>query len=245
MPNLPLIPGVLANPLCWPVSPQDFLNEIMAISVAVGPTTLGVVGPQDAEPDVEDRGKVWIRTVGNAPANPLAWIFFNGAWVAKHPMPAGSPFILIYEGTVGSIDTLDGGMAGPVSTTSGPFWEEVVTMQGRMPVGVGVLQPSTDPLVLGQTGGVDEHALTIAEMPAHVHRITAHGTNDPSNGNGVIGGGNDAIGPFTYDETAISTSNHLSIEKLGGDAAHPNMPPFRAVYFLRRTARVFLSQPMA
>lgn len=215
------------------------------LGVAVAPSTLGVVGPQDAEPDVEDRDKVWIRTVANAPAFPLMWVFFNGAWIAKFPSAASSGIIVLYEGSAASVDTLDGGAAGAVTTDSGPFWEIVASMAGRVPIGVGTLQPSTTPLNLGDTGGADEHAITVAEMPAHVHRITAHGTSDPSNGNGVIGGGNGTTGPFTYDDTAVSTSNHLSIESQGGGAELNLLPPYRALHFIRRTARVYATQPIA
>lgn len=215
------------------------------LGVAVSPSTLGVVGPQDAEPDVDDRDKVWIRTVANAPAFPLMWVFFNGAWVAKFPSAASSGIIVLYEGTAGSVDTLDGGTAGPVTTDSGPFWEIVTTMAGRVPIGVGNLVTSGTPLNLGDTGGADEHTITVAEMPAHVHRITAHGTNTPSNGNGIIGGGNGTTGPFTYDDTAISTSNHLSIESQGADDPISMLPPYRALHFIRRTSRVYATQPIA
>lgn len=245
MPNLQLIPGSLSNPLCYPASPQEFLNEIMEISVAVAPSTAGVVGPQDAFPDVEDRDKAWLRTVAGAPATPYLWQFFNGQWVAKHPLAASSGLIQLYEGTSGSVDTLDSGTAGVVTTNSGPFWEIVATMAGRVPVGVGTLLPSNTPLNVGDTGGVDEHVIDISEMPSHVHRITAHATSDPDNGNGIIGGGNGTTGPFTYDDTAISTSNHLSIESQGGDDPLNLMPPYIAVYFLRRTARIYLTSPIA
>lgn len=245
MPNLQLIPGTLANPLCYPASPQEFLNEIMEISVAVAPSTAGVVGPQDAFPDIEDRDKAWLRTVAGAPATPYLWQWFNAQWVAKHPMAANSGLIHIYDGTAASVDTLDGGTAGVATTDSGPFWAIVATMAGRVPIGVGTLLPSNTPLLVGNTGGVDEYLPTVAQMPAHVHRITAHGSNDPSNGNGVIAGGNGTTGPFTYDDTAISTSNHLSIESQGGSDLVNIMPPYIAVYFLRRTARIYLTSPIA
>lgn len=215
------------------------------MGVAVAPSTLGIVGPQDAEPDVEDRDKVWMRTVAGSPASPFAWAFFNGAWVAKHPLAASSSLIQLYEGSAASVDTLDGGTAGVVTTDSGPFWEIVATMAGRVPIGVGTLQPSATPLNIGDTGGADEHTITIAEMPAHVHRITAHATSDPDNGKGIIGGGNGTTGPFTYDDTPISTSNHLSIESQGGDDSFSTMPPYRALHFVRRSARVFLTSPIA
>lgn len=213
--------------------------------VAIAGTTAGVVGPQDAEPDVEDRDKAWLRTVAGAPASPYVWQFFNGAWTAKHFMAASSGLIMLYEGSAASVDTIDGGTAGAVTTDSGPFWEIVATMAGRVPVGVGTLAPSSTVLNLGDLGGFDEHVMTNAQMPEHTHRITAHGTSNPSNGNGVIGGGNGTTGPFTYDDTAISTSNHLSIELQGGDDPVPTMPPYRALHFIRRTARVYMQQPLA
>lgn len=242
--DLRIIAPALPSGYCWPASPQTFANDFADAAVAQFPDTIQGVIISDAEPAVSDRDKLWIRTSGGAPVTPLGWVFFNGQWVAKHPEPPSSSKIILYEGTSGSIDTLDGGAAGAVSVNSGPFWEIVTSMAQRVPVGVGTLPDSGTILGVGDTGGTDQHTNTESEMFKHTHRINAYGTNDPSNGHGVIGGANGTTGPFTYDETTFPGDN-LSIESKGSTTPYSIMNPYRAVYFLRRTARVYCTQPMA
>lgn len=212
---------------------------------AESPLTAGLVGPQDAIPSIEDRDKVWARTTAGKPSNPFLWKFYNGAWVAPHPVPADPDFIAMFAGLETAIETKDGGTAGTATINTGPFWTKVTELNGRFPVGPGVLQPSGTPLLLAGTGGEDQHTLTIPELAAHVHRLTSHGTSDPSNGNGFMGGANNSTGPFTYDDTAISSSNHASIEKLGSDAPHNNLPPYWSVWFIRRTLRQLCTTPIS
>lgn len=93
--------------------------------------------------------------------------------------------------------------------------------------------PSDGVMGIADTGGEETHTLTVAEMPSHTHNITADGTGTPSNGHGVIGGGNGTNGPFTYNDTTLAT-DHLSIAKAGLDQPHQNMPPWSAVSFIIR-----------
>lgn len=245
MPNLQLLPGTLANPACYPESPQAFYNEMFELGVAVAPTTAGVVGPQDAEPSAEDRDKVWIRTSGGAPVIPLGWIFHNGQWVAKHPIAASSSFIWLYEGTAGSIDTLDGGAAGAVSVNSGPFWEIVTSMQTRVPVGVGTL-PSGTTLAVGDLGGEEDHILTQAELPLSLSALTANLTGFRTNMEAAppIWLASPGSGPQTAT-TPPSEEATFTFTNTGGGQGHNTLPLYRAVYFLRRTARQLCTQPIA
>ena len=72
---------------------------------------------------------------------------------------------------------------------------------------------STD---VGDSGGEDEHQLTIDEMPSHDHSFLA-----PS------GAGSAADG--------ASGSSTRRTGETGGDQAHNNMPPFLAVSFIIKT----------
>ncbi|HEU0049789.1 MAG TPA: tail fiber protein, partial [Nitrososphaera sp.] len=85
---------------------------------------------------------------------------------------------------------------------------------------------------VGDAGGEETHTLSVPELPAHVHRITARGSNAPSNGHGIIAGANDGgTGPFLYDDTTLA-SDFMSIESIGQDVPHENRPPFSRVVWL-------------
>ena len=243
--NLPLLPGSLDDPNCWPSSPQAFYNETFAKGVAIASSITGVI-ISDTEPAITDRDKLWIRTSGNAPVFPLGWLFYSGLWVAKHPIAAGTQWAFPYIGTLASIATLDGGAAGVVSDNSGPFWEVIAAMAARVPIGAGAL-PSGPVLVAGDTGGSDEHTLTTAEMPKHTHLLVGNENVDT----GAVtatqrmaqsgGTGNDEYG---LTGSNLDASIALSGET-GGDTPFTNLPPYYTVNFLRRTARVFCTQPIA
>jgi len=75
---------------------------------------------------------------------------------------------------------------------------------------------------LGDSGGSDEHQLSIAEMPSHSHTQVTTGTSggliQVSAGGGDIGG-----------QDANNTRN------TGGNQAHNNMPPFLALNYIIKT----------
>lgn len=68
--------------------------------------------------------------------------------------------------------------------------------------------PGVDGTVLGDSGGVEEHQLTVAELAAHTHQI---GTNTLQ---GASGGAIRAPGVVTPDSSST-----------GGDTAHTNLQP--------------------
>ena len=71
-----------------------------------------------------------------------------------------------------------------------------------------------DGTTLGASGGVEEHQLTVSEMPAHTH--------PPASGNFWSSSG----GSNTFDTTLPSSARgNNATGSTGGDAAHNNMPP--------------------
>lgn len=254
MPNLSLIPGTLPSD-CYPASAQAFYNQMFELGAAVQATTLVGVILQDSEPSASDRDKVWARTSAGAPVFPFMWVFFNGLWVAKHPIPAGSLWAFPYTGTTASIETLDGGAAGAVSSNSGPFWEEAVSFRARMPIGAGTL-PSGAVLAVGDTGGEEKHVLT-ADEANHFHGF---GDGDTGGRDGLFcrrSWSSEEVGTGTHNldttvpaaiGTAISggalgTSDSIA-SSIDSDG-HNNMPPYVALTFLRRTARIYCTTPIA
>jgi microcystin-dependent protein len=80
---------------------------------------------------------------------------------------------------------------------------------------------------VGGTGGVKEHTLTEAQIPAHAHRPGSGQTYHTIFGAGE-GGQTHGIQP-----TAPLNSGYTQwTGNTGGGAAHPNMPPYRAVRWI-------------
>ena len=82
--------------------------------------------------------------------------------------------------------------------------------QGRATIGVGS-GSGLSTRSLGDTGGEEEHVLTIAEMPAHTHSAPRY--SDTGSNHWGDGGG---------------SSGTSSTNSTGGDGAHENMMPFIA-----------------
>ena len=100
----------------------------------------------------------------------------------------------------------------------------------------------------GNTGGEATHQLTVGELPAHSHTATistngehnhtALGCNSsagPNNGHfGEIG--NKTDGSYANTEYAGNHSHTISINNIGGNNSHNNMPPYIAYYIWKRIA---------
>ena len=100
----------------------------------------------------------------------------------------------------------------------------------------------------GSTGGEATHTLTVGELAAHNHAATistngehnhtALGCNSsagPNNGHfGEIG--NKTDGSYANTEYAGNHSHTISINNIGGNNSHNNMPPYIAYYIWKRIA---------
>lgn len=180
-------------------------------------------------PGVDDQDKLWHKL--DAQGRYIrTYNYSGGAWVSPHPEFAGA--VKLWEGNAGDIPTLDGGEAGTVTATTGPMWERVTEMDGRMPIGPGTLESGTT-VNVNDTGGEEKHSLTTAEMPPHTHEFRVN-TNDDS------GGGGGGSTPDDSDPTVSGNVNSTTASSGGTDGtvvAHNNMPPYRGIFFLRKTAR--------
>ena len=242
MPNLSLIAGDLGYS-CYPADPRTLYADMFSKGVALQTSTLVGVLLQDAQPTAEQTGFVWVRTSGGAPVFPNPWIFYSGQWLAKHPVPANDQRLFLFIGAAADVDILDGGAAGAVSVNSGPFWVIDSAFATRMPVGVGTL-PSGTVLGVGDTGGEEKHTLTAAELPTHTHRlpselleVTSGAINDQGVGKAVGSSGN-----YSFSNGVVSDDG--SAFGLAG-SSHQNMPLYKAVYFIKRTARTLCTSPIS
>jgi microcystin-dependent protein len=92
---------------------------------------------------------------------------------------------------------------------------------------------------LGERGGEQAHALSIAEIPTHTHALNgthaAAATNNPTGG--LLAGVNNAYAAAT-DLVAL---NPAAVANVGGSQAHLNMQPFLTLSFCIALQGIFPS----
>lgn len=174
-------------------------------------------------PAPADQDKPWLKLDTSGYPDGQYWVYKGGFWLKKHPMAPG--LISLYAGDLATLDTFDGGEAAAVSLTTGPMWERYAEMDAKFPLGPGTL-PSGAVKVIGDTGGEENHILTIPEMPIHHHGVKAQ-TRDTDGGTTAQRLAPDSTLANSYGDTFDT----------GGDQPHNTMPPYATVGFIRRTAR--------
>lgn len=142
----------------------------------------------------------------------------------------GSNFILDNVYPVGSI-YMNVNSTNP-GTLFGGTWEQI---QGRFLLGMSSSYPA------GSQGGEAEHTLSTNEMPAHSHNFSYHDTdgNKSWSGNSVT-----RIGTAYPEDLGVDMAlganwgsrGYLTLDNIGGNQAHNNMPPYLSVYIWKRTA---------
>lgn len=180
-------------------------------------------------PAAIDRDKGWFRT--NADGTPDGWYAYaNGNWLMRALLPAPGAIIL-WDGSAAGIDTLDGGEVGAVTTTTGPFWERVTAMDAKFPLGPGTL-PGGTVVNVGDTGGAEDVTLDLDQIPSHDHGIPNKKLLHQTLSSGILeqGSGNN-ISLATFQAEG-GDSNDVTV-------AHNNMPPWRGIFFIRRTQRIY------
>jgi microcystin-dependent protein len=99
-------------------------------------------------------------------------------------------------------------------------------LQGQVPVHTG------NGFLLGQIGGEENHTLSIAEIPTHVHVAQASSDNastlTPSNAVALAKG---AFQAYAAQSGTLGTLAASSVGNVGGSQPHLNMQPFLALNF--------------
>lgn len=102
----------------------------------------------------------------------------------------------------------------------GTSWSKI---EGKFLLG----QSST--YVINSTGGEATHILTVNEMPKHSHRQSIDSSYNAA--------GLGASGHYAQNNNNSNRSvSGMTSGETGGNAAHNNMPPYKAVYIWERTA---------
>jgi hypothetical protein len=224
--ELPIIDIGLPQGLCY-TNPTDDIPTWLPYLRAV--FNGNEINTGDSTPAAEDRDKPWLRTNSDGTPDGV-WQFYNGYWVKQHSDFVGK--VVMYEGTLVSIDTIDGGEAGAVTNISGPMWEVVSEMAARSPMHPGTL-PSGLVVHVGDDLGEEKHVQIITEMIQHSHDITAWTS-------GATGGDGGQI----LNEPDPGVEVTKTTEPEGGASATDPIPdgmnvvhPVRGIWFIRKTAR--------
>lgn len=108
-------------------------------------------------------------------------------------------------------------------------------LRGRVPVGLG------NGVTLGQFAGEENHTLTAAEMPAHVHMAmgsSATGAQSNPTGNAWA---TVTDNPFST-QTPNATLNPAAIGMAGESTGHSNMQPYLTLQYCIATQGIFPSR---
>jgi microcystin-dependent protein len=106
-------------------------------------------------------------------------------------------------------------------------------LRGRVPIGV------SSSYLAGAVGGEAAHTLTVQEMPAHTHQVTACSTGATQ----AIMANNFWASTMSYDDGPDATMAPGAIGTSGSGAPHNNMQPYLALNFCVAIAGIFPSRP--
>lgn len=161
---------------------------------------------------------------------PRGWAFCNGSLVP----------IAEYDALFNLIGTTYGGDG---QTTFG-----LPDLRGRAPMHQGTQQGNT--YQLGESGGVEQVTLTVAQIPNHSHSVGASSAAPAAAGTGV-----DLLGAVPYVPSSPTPKPKMyappgatvamasaAIAPAGGNQPHNNMAPFLAVHFIICLEGIFPSQ---
>lgn len=234
MPDLPIVSNTVPANLACVISNEKWQELVALLRVSGIQASFYNYGNTTPAPAM----RIWSWRRLNSDGTPDRWYdFAGGQWLSPHALPPGA--VMMYGGNLASIDTFDGGEAGAVSATTGPFWERLTDMDAKFPIGPGTL-PSTTVLAVGDAGGEEKHSLTEAEMPPHLHEVEGSGFDD---------GNVQSQRHVLIDDEHNDLSHKRNTNLTGGTGspvavtAHNTMPPYRAIWFIRRTTRLHYRAP--
>lgn len=222
--------GLPANPYCFTTFERLAIDLTSGLSGFVpGSGTFPNYGSDEPSPD--NRNRPWIRLNPDGTFD-RTYVYVFGAWSSPHPTPPAGDERRIFAGIESDVWAYDGGDGtNPASVTpaysSGAMWEVDHDFDFRFPIGAGV-SPLGTTINSGDVGGEEAITLTVDQIPVHKHSTTLKGTNEGGSANWFASGDNTQETP----DVTVDTS------EAGGGDPHANMPPYRGVLFIKRTARV-------
>ena len=108
-------------------------------------------------------------------------------------------------------------------------------LRGRTPIHMGA------GFTEGQAAGQEFHTLTLSEMPAHNHFVSASSTQGDVNTiqNNLLAR---EVGLPYGGFSSLTTLNPASISNVGGSQPHPNLQPYLVINFVIALQGIFPSQ---
>lgn len=242
MPDLTLqvIAGALPSGFC-PPDYQSMLNGFSSVQTVIFPATFTGITVSATKPT--DQTQAWLQL--DSFGRPVRIYYFAaGAWLSQHPLPPG--FTMLWTTALPTFTSFDGGDANPLSAISGPMWEEVTAFRARFPLGPGTL-PSGTVVAVGATGGTEDVTLTAQNIPGPDVNVWVGSSDGSASGirealqtvNNPHGGTSAA---YQSSDGVVGHNNYIDNpygDASGNATSHSNMPPYVAMYALRRTTRLF------
>ena len=188
-------------------------------------------------PPSGNNSKLWFRVDANDCDKPLGWYMYSsdtGSWVPLRVGPPVGSISMWYTGTPPTDWLICDGTT--FSATDYPDLNTLLggntlpDLKGRMPVGVGqqsntkwdstaetYTADGTD-FALADSGGTEDHKLTVAELAEHNHDTWYFSTG--------------SSGSVNINHAGTSPSAITQTQNTGGDGAHNNLPPYLALNFI-------------
>jgi len=244
--NAPLIPGTLPVAYCYPANVQVLLNDFMNLSHAEVPDNItGVVfGP--TEPGASF--PLWYNTTLH---RMFEWNSSLGVRIAPYWADADPDYRIFSEKTEAQIlawDNPSSGAAIPGATTyTGPFWAVDHNYDGRFVLGPGNLPVLASTVLIGGTGGADAIEQQPEQVARHKHFITVGPESgdssylpDVANENGTFKvNGAEQIRFYDLPSPEVGQTRLGGGNSSGVVEKMNIMPPYRAAFAVKRTARLY------
>ena len=114
-------------------------------------------------------------------------------------------------------------------------------LQCRVPLGAGN-EPGLTPRTNGEVGGTESESLTLSQIPAHGHPLSANAAPGDSNSRvGAAPAVADSGQPYSSG-TPNATMAAGAVGNAGGGQAHNNMPPFQVIQYIIALQGIFPSR---
>lgn len=115
-------------------------------------------------------------------------------------------------------------------------------LRGRLPLHKGTNSKSGTEYAMGQTGGTETVALTLAQLPAHTHEVNAQSTagniGDPTNTFWAAS----TSKQYSADKNPTGLMNTASVSSTGASNPHNNLMPYLPVSFIIALQGLYPSQ---
>jgi len=250
---LVILPASLPEGTCWPADPDAYQKLILGLARVKLPASSGggVVIGQNA-PGSTDWDKLWVRTDSSGSLIRQYLHDGHGLWTSPHPEPPSTSKRYLWVGVENDLLTFDEGADEPVGDVTGPFWQVDHAFDGRFPVAPGIVDDDLT-IAVGDQAGEKEVKLTTNQIAAHKHLSPMRtrlanldvaytdfqGTVAFTDTTGKVEIDTNHYDDFLHAYTDFNPLPDASGDDPGGVQAHNNMPPYRGVFIIKRTARKF------